>query len=340
MQRLNAIRDDRGAVAVWLALLLVPLLVVAALAVDIGALHADRQRLQHGADAAALAIAQQCATGACGDADDMARRLVDANRPAGGPVELGPVDLNEDAGWVEVRTASERDHWFAPAVGNDDAQLAAAAFATWTSPIPTQFPLAYSYCEVADGGSAGSDDPNDDFNDWLVRDASGSVIGMDVPENGASATLFNKGTGVGDTACRVHHNGQVVPGNFGWLDAPCTVPLPLEDGLITGDTGNTPKQCSNAEMKVMLDQQVLIPVFLNAEKVRGERTFTIMGFVLFTVESYYFAGQYVMTDRPNPCGGSNRCLHGTIERYIDIEEAPDFRLEGTAQLRLREEVLK
>jgi Flp pilus assembly protein TadG len=52
---------ERGAVAILVALLLVVLLGVAALAVDIGLIAWTKTQLQTGADAAALAIAQNCA---------------------------------------------------------------------------------------------------------------------------------------------------------------------------------------------------------------------------------------------------------------------------------------
>ena len=58
-------RDDRGAVLVWVALMIVVLLGVGALVLDVGALCVERRELQNGADAAALAVAQDCAEGDC-----------------------------------------------------------------------------------------------------------------------------------------------------------------------------------------------------------------------------------------------------------------------------------
>ena len=65
MQRLTdlfrgRLSDERGATAVVFALLLVPVLGFAAIAVDVGSLYAERARLQVAADAAALAVAQDC----------------------------------------------------------------------------------------------------------------------------------------------------------------------------------------------------------------------------------------------------------------------------------------
>ena len=50
-----------------------------AIAVDIGAVYAQRARLQIAADAAALAVAQDCARGACGNMQATASALVAAN---------------------------------------------------------------------------------------------------------------------------------------------------------------------------------------------------------------------------------------------------------------------
>ena len=71
MQRLR--KDERGAVAIIVALLMVVLIGFAALAVDISAMWAEKRQLQNGADAGALAIAQECAKGACGSPDGTAQ---------------------------------------------------------------------------------------------------------------------------------------------------------------------------------------------------------------------------------------------------------------------------
>ena len=66
MRRLIHSKDgaDSGAVAVVVAVAMLALLGAAALAVDVGSLYSERAQLQNGADAAAIAIAQACATNA------------------------------------------------------------------------------------------------------------------------------------------------------------------------------------------------------------------------------------------------------------------------------------
>lgn len=64
MRRLKVLRSEhpeRGATAILAALLMVVMLGFAGLAIDLGASYAKRTQLQNGADAAALALAQQYA---------------------------------------------------------------------------------------------------------------------------------------------------------------------------------------------------------------------------------------------------------------------------------------
>src|SRR4051794_5378472 len=76
MRRLTG---DEGAVAIIVALLAVVLLGFGALVVDVGALYSERRELQSGADASALAIAADCAAGACGAVDQTSSQYADAN---------------------------------------------------------------------------------------------------------------------------------------------------------------------------------------------------------------------------------------------------------------------
>jgi len=55
--------DDRGAAGILIAVMMVFLLGMAGLVVDVGAMYQERRALSNGADAAALAIAEDCALG-------------------------------------------------------------------------------------------------------------------------------------------------------------------------------------------------------------------------------------------------------------------------------------
>ena len=60
---MTRMRDERGAVGTVFAILLAGgvLLGMLAIVVDVGRLYAEREELQSGADAAAIAVAQECA---------------------------------------------------------------------------------------------------------------------------------------------------------------------------------------------------------------------------------------------------------------------------------------
>ena len=202
MQRLNlrhGVRDERGASAVILALLIVPLLGFAAIAVDVGAIYAERQQLQNGADAAALAIAYDCASGlpACGTSQGTAEAMTEANydetnSSRGTPtVELG-------SSQVTVRNAGVQNHWFAPILGEDSTEVSARATAAWGAPGSgaAVLPLAFSWCEFekqTGGGLPSSTTPRTIY----FTKTSPAVAGT--PEC----------TGPSDL---------IVPGGFAWLD--------------------------------------------------------------------------------------------------------------------------
>ena len=84
MRRLN---DDRGAAGVVVALFAVAIFGMAAFALDTAAIYEERRELQNGADAAALAVAEDCLrlpqTCNAGAADATAAGYADANAEDG-----------------------------------------------------------------------------------------------------------------------------------------------------------------------------------------------------------------------------------------------------------------
>ena len=62
MQWMTRVRcDDRGAVGIFTAIVVIVLFGFMGLAVDVGAMYDERRQLANGADAAVLAIAEDCA---------------------------------------------------------------------------------------------------------------------------------------------------------------------------------------------------------------------------------------------------------------------------------------
>lgn len=337
LTRLRARRRDRGAVSVWVALLMIPFLIVAALGVDVGAMHVDRQRLQTGADAAALAVAQQCAVRSCttasgaSNAAATAQQLASANAPMADGVTARIDDLQP--GWVEVTTSSERDHWFAPVMGVDETGLGASSAAAWGYPTggSAVLPFALSWCELA--VQAGLPP---------IRDAQNRIVGIQIPEAGKTVTVL--ATKTSDTGC-TGPSGLAVPGGFGWLEPTegCGSTVTDIDHWAPSDTGNTPPQgCSASMFNQWIGQTVFIPVFDSTNGRGGNNAaYGIFGYVAFRFEGYYFAGQY--DDGNRPCNGNERCIRGTFLRYADLDSDFDFSWNGPqmgasiVQLRLPEQ---
>ena len=107
------------------AILLVPLIGFVAIAVDVGALYAERAQLQNGADAAALAIAQDCADdGVCGDSAGIAARFADANANDGAANVLTPTFPTSHS--VIVTSSTREAGTNAPAISHPFAALIGA----------------------------------------------------------------------------------------------------------------------------------------------------------------------------------------------------------------------
>jgi Flp pilus assembly protein TadG len=161
MQRLRPQGDD-GAVAVFVGILLVVLFGMGALAIDVGAMYAERRQLQNGADAAALAVAVQCAkdvvTGTCASADVFAIADVYADGNANdGEANVDSVtpNLNTEEVAVSVSTLNDGSTALPPVFGRvllgdaySDVTVGASATAAWGFPNNTRVShLGIAQCE-------------------------------------------------------------------------------------------------------------------------------------------------------------------------------------------------
>lgn len=139
--------EERGAVAVMVALLMVPLLGFAAIAVDVAAVHAERQALRNGADAAALAVAVDCARNACGNTVQTAASLAAANSGSMSSTLARPAVLVGPSS-VTVTTTATQQHVFAPLIGVESSTASATSTAAWSgiSHAVAAVPMAISRC--------------------------------------------------------------------------------------------------------------------------------------------------------------------------------------------------
>jgi Flp pilus assembly protein TadG len=227
--------DERGAVAAVVAILMVPLIGCAAIAVDISSLYSDRAQLQNAADSAALAIATDCAAGACGNSTATATSALTANAgaadAAGATLRTPAVSFRGQS--VTVAVSADQSHWFAPVLGVDSSRVTATATATWTVASTTavaELPIAISWCEYQkqiQKYPLTSTTPH-----WLSWETEWRVDRRDSYQQCTTpggSRFFDAGHGVTDTddnrVCRTTSSvGELVPIEFSDFDVPdrCT----------------------------------------------------------------------------------------------------------------------
>lgn len=298
MRRLNPLRDERGASAVTAALVMVVLMGFAALAIDVAVMQAERQQLQTGADAAALAVAQDCAGTSCGTPEQTAQYFVAANATTGdGDVQarLAPVPTPA-AGTVTVEASGISEHLFAPVLGIDETALSARATATWGAPSggTSALPLAFSWCEFQ------------------------AQTGGGIPSGTTARTIhFTKSSG---TTC-TGPSGNVVAGGFGWLrpdPSSCSATTSMDHTLYSDPGSSVPSTCTVAGVQAVQNQTVLLPVFDAAGDTGSNAWYTVYGYAAFRVTGYHFAGQYSWNA---PCNGSARCIRGYFVEFVELDDA-------------------
>ena len=317
MQRLTSLlrrRDsERGASAVVLSLLLVPMLGFAAIAVDVGALYAERARLQVAADAAAFAVAQDCSRGACGDMLATAQYLITENDGEGSAAY--PV-LSSDPLSVTVTGSTPQEHWFAPIIGHDSTAVTATATVGWGAPSggTAVLPLTFSWCSFSQqtGGLASTTPQVVKFSE---DDPSGC------PNAGRNQ----------------------VPGGFAFVDpdaGTCHATHSLDEELQSSTGVSLPNGCTKADFDGWLQQTVLLPLFDQVGGTGNNAWYRVYGYAAFRLTGYAFNGtnrsaQVVCGPGTNP---SVRCITGYFTRFVELSDAwdysPDAPTLGASILRL------
>ncbi|GAA3937231.1 Tad domain-containing protein [Microbacterium soli] len=154
MRRLmRRMRSERGATAVLVAILLLPLMGIMAVAVDVGAMYAERAQLQNAADAGALAAARYCAYHSdCTDAAAQAGARSAAAEVTPGNILGGDPTIEElvfGDNTVRVPTATlGMSHPFAAVLGLSQSDVRAAGTAEWDRSFEraTVVPFAVGEC--------------------------------------------------------------------------------------------------------------------------------------------------------------------------------------------------
>lgn len=306
-------RPDDGAVAVIVSLLLVVLIGFVGLGVDVTAAYAKTQEAQNGADAAALGLAQACATDelTCPGTGDqsMAHGLATANVRHQVDTVTTAVDYPA-ATQVRATVSAESENAFVRLFGVDSFTVREQATAAWGAPTRgvSGLPLTFSLCQFdKQGGSSG-----------------------------AAATVYL--TKSSDAECVLPTSGNTMPGGFGYIGdgGSCGAEVSV-DGWVEATTGNTPKDCSASELTPLVGEVVLLPIFdacvtknpKNAPgctasgSPAGDRAYRIHAFAAFELHGFNFGGSY-KTGSPVPCGGSERCIRGRFVEWVSLADAFEY----------------
>jgi Flp pilus assembly protein TadG len=318
----SAWSGESGATMVFVAVTIAVLLGMTAFAFDFARIWAEERELQSGADAAALAIAEDCAQGECDpgyDAEGLAEEYADANaKDAAAWVPM--VDIDLDAQQVTVQTATETtdgdnqfDMTFAGAIGYDGLTVTSDATVAWGSPggLAT-LPIIFSQCEWESFGEPGfvEDGGFLHHGSSALNDELPPTAGY--PYENQFTTIYLHGK---EGPCHDSPSGQDLPGGFGWLDSvSCEVDTQVGD-WVDGDTGSSPSGtgCSSTYMRSLLGEVVLVPYFDDLAGTGSSAEYRVLGFGAYYLTAYYFAGQYKeksLIDNKLPCNGSDRCVQG------------------------------
>jgi Flp pilus assembly protein TadG len=290
------VRDERGAVAVMVALLMVPLMGFAAIGVDVAGMWSEHQQLQNGADAGALAIAQDCGRGSCGSTGATAQQYADRNHVGTGAT--GTV-VSATSSSVTVRASTTRKHLFAPVIGVDSSQLGAQATVAWGSPTAgtAVLPLAFSWCE------------------WSQQTVNG------VPSTTTERVIYLTKTS-GTQNCTGPSN-NIVPGGFGWLkvnSGSCGTRTSIGDTIYSDPGNSVPTGCSTGSFSSLLGKTVLLPLFDSSAGTGSGASYHLYGYAAFRLTGYSFGGQFSWPSQA-PCNGNNRCVKGYFTSYVDLSDA-------------------
>lgn len=295
-------RSERGATAVIVAVMLVALLGFSAIAIDVGATWWDRKQAQNGADAAALAIAQDCAAGNCGAPNTTAQDYAAKNRNAD-QAFAGTATVDSTAGQVTALVSTTRQHWLAPLIGVSSTNVSAQARAAWGYPAAgTTLPLAFSLCEFWWQTGAWSGNPPPAGTpltiDLMTKDAPSSTP---VPLQCGTQAAHNEAAG-----------------GFGWLSPTTTSPNCLAestvDGWVFADPGGSPP-CS---LNLVAGQTVQIPLFYEYRGQGSNAEYHLKGYAAITIVGWCFSPNTDEFNSDGNCNANNRHLRGTFVSFVDL----------------------
>ncbi|HEX9087838.1 MAG TPA: pilus assembly protein TadG-related protein [Arthrobacter sp.] len=306
MKRKPVPDGERGAVTVIVAFAMVALIGCAAIAIDTGALYSERAQLQSGADAAALAIAQECSmTTNCtnpalkmataqdfanANSNDGASRVSSLTYPSSNAVtvQTATKDGKTGAGYLSLT--------FAPVLGIKTDAVAATSTAQWGSPArgPAVLPLTFAPCNFK--------------------------------LNGAIQVISRHGDTGGTPCSSTSPSGQLLPGGFGWLSTPsgvCNASVDVAlNAMMTSDTGiSLPTGCA-AVLAANADKTVLLPVYSDLSGAGAGGWYKITGWAAFKLLGWNYPGSSYQSNAYTgaTCKGSCKGIIGQFVSFVSLDD--------------------
>ena len=339
MRRLSFSRlaDDRGAVAIVAALLMVALLGSAAISIDVGRLYVERRQLHNGSDAAALALAQMCggantlSLASCVTSvtglSDQATRLAQANKNDGAAyASVLPRRSTDPLTSVRVRTttrapdgSTELPLFFAPVLGQNTKTVSAESLATWGLPIQGRaaLPITVDICHFPQGLLA------DTVSSWPAQFMQ--YAGQEIaPDPLCPLTVTDPVSNIGGV--QVY---RPVPGGFGWLpQAPgqCYAVVNKFLQQTPSQPGNSfPTECGS-QLDQLRDTVILLPVYDYAGGQGANGWYHVPAFAAFKLTGWRFGGSPDLSwnnTSPDPrqnCTGDCRGIKGQFTKLVVLNE--------------------
>lgn len=338
MPRLMTFRSDRGAVATIVTILLASgmMLGIGALVVDVGQLYGEREELQSAADAAAMAVALDCAykRAECSVANTTAKGYANANSKDGLSALKGSVCGTDAA----LGTCGANTGTLSACLGTIPANANYVEVRTKTEVEPGNYVLPYSFAQTLTGvgngqtvgacARVGYGSPNGGFALTFslceYDDAvANSQIVTGTPTAADEVALHTHGHPAANN-CNSGPSGSNLPGGFGWTqhNSSCVTTINA-GGTYQSDNGNgTPRDCEDDFAKIVANRTpVAIPIF---KKVTGNGTngqYTLQGYAAFVVTGWHMPAMSPKTKRSwltnkSVCSGNEDCVYGYFTKAV------------------------
>lgn len=328
---MRRLRGDRGASAILVVVLLVPIFGMAAMSIDVGMLYYERAQLQNAADSAALAVATKCSVNECPASNDLtiASAFADGNAKDGAvAIDEQSIDKLARTVRIDVSTLNSDStevirHPLAAAAGfaNTETTVAATATAQWAAGDVT-LPLSITTCEF-DITAAG-----DGRAHWIKYDK-------------------NK-------ECKGNPAEPAAKGSFGWLDlmldddgmpVGCVADI-AADGSVGSDPGNPGLPnvpiCHAVFTESLSGQTVYIPLADYKIREQGSKAvWHVKEYAKVVLHAWAFSGTpnlpqtYHETQRDalnQNCTGNCRGVMVEFKGYVPLGTVPGTDISTTVSL--------